>query len=210
GRCLHVLLHEVHTVNGVRERAAGEMALQLCGGLEQHDTEPFARAIVLGNEWAFETARGLDERFVADSRQGPWGADAGALERGVLHDLAQLEPQCARGVQDPRSGTFEPGQDRCSQLWRVAMPPGVGGSAHPAVEDTCGRQLVEPYETAVEMPIAVRYPERLERAEQRCRPGSVLVNDVDVGFRPAHRFGAFVPARRRRIDREVWGGRTGR
>ena len=57
---------------------------------------------------------------------------------GVLRHFADLELEGAAPVEQCAAVTLEPGQDGSGELGSVTVVPGVGGRAHPVVENSFG------------------------------------------------------------------------
>ena len=148
--------------------------------MEEPHAEPFARAVVLGDERAWKGFRGLDDVRAADRRDRARRAYAVARERRVLIDLAELELERAAVVDDAPAVRLQPREHARGDLRRVAMAARVRGRAHAVVEDAVRRRGREIEDAFAQEPFFVGQLELGERRTQRLHPGVVFVDDVDL------------------------------
>ena len=106
--------------------------------------------------------------------------DAVALQRGVLADLADLQIQRTRSVDDGATPAGEPSKNGRGQLGAEAMIPGVRGSAHPVVEHAFGWRRGQIERRFMKEPFGPGQAAAIEGFGQRWQPGGVLVQDVDA------------------------------
>ena len=151
------------------------------------DPEALPGAVVLGDERRRQGRGGRHDVLATHHRHGAGGAYAVRVERRVLGDLADLEPQRPAAVEHPPVMAFEPGQHRRRVLRPEPVVPGMGRGAHPVVEHAVGRRGPEVDDPGVEEPLVERQPARVEGRAQRLDPFVVLVEDVDSAHAAAAR-----------------------